>query len=199
MNYNETLEYYNKHANRFASETLSVNFNDTQNKFLQYIQVSGMILDFGCGSGRDVKYFSDLGYQIEAIDGSMELCKIATEYSGIPVRQMHFEELSEHGKYDGVWACSSILHLPYKDLKQVILKIAEALKDKGICYTSFKYGEFEGERNGRYFTDMTEKRFVWFLQEIPEFKLVESWITADVRPGRSDEKWLNILLQKNKL
>ena len=58
-------------------------------------------------------------------------------------------------KYDGIWACASILHLPKKELKEVFKKMLTALKPGGRIYTSFKYGEYEGERNGRYFTDFT--------------------------------------------
>lgn len=100
-------------------------------------------------------------------------------------------------KYEGIWACSSILHLPKNELKAVFMKMFKALKEDGIIYTSFKYGDFEGERNGRYFTDFTEKTFEEFVDEIDNLQLKEEWITGDVRPGRGEEKWLNVILQKN--
>lgn len=77
------------------------------------------------------------------------------------------------------------------------MKMFKALKEDGIIYTSFKYGDFEGERNGRYFTDFTEKTFEEFVGEIDNLQLKEAWITGDVRPGRGEEKWLNVILQKN--
>lgn len=83
------------------------------------------------------------------------------------------------------------------NLKAVFEKMIKALKRDGIIYTSFKYGDFEGERNGRYFTDFTEEKFEKFVQNIENVKLREEWITSDVRPGRGDEKWLNLILQKN--
>ena len=55
---------------------------------------------------------------------------------------------------------------------------------------------YQGERNGRYFTDMTEETFSNLLQNIKELKIEDQWITSDVRPGRGDEKWLNIILRK---
>ena len=72
---------------------------------------------------------------------------------------MYFNELSIVNKYDGIWACSSILHLSLDDLVDVFKRMSKALKDEGIIYTSFKYGDFSGERNGRFFTDMTEDSF----------------------------------------
>ena len=134
---------------------------------------------------------------VEATDGSEELCRIASDYAGMPVKQMLFQELKETEKYDGIWACSSILHLPKQELKAVLMKMADALKEQGIIYTSFKYGEFEGERNGRYFTDFTEDAFRDFVTDITEIQIEEVWITGDVRQGRNEEKWLNLIMRKN--
>ena len=100
-------------------------------------------MDFGCGYGRDTKYFLNRGFQTEATDGSAELVKIASEYTGIQVKQMLFQELDENNIYDGIWACSSILHLTRGELTDVLKKIAGALVSRGVVYTSFKYGTEE--------------------------------------------------------
>lgn len=163
---NKTLQYYNSKAHEFVNNTVNVNFTDTQNQFLKYLPKNGIILDFGCGSGRDTKYFKDKGYQVDAIDGSEELCKIASEYCGITVNCMLFQELKEKEKYDGIWACSSILHLPKTELVNIFVKMKNALKRNGIIYTSFKYGDFEGMRNGRYFSDFTESTFKKYIANI---------------------------------
>lgn len=193
---NNTLKYYDMNAEKFVEGTVSVDFVVTQNKFLDKLPVNASILDFGCGSGRDTKYFLDQGMNVEAIDGSKELCKMASEYTGIEVKQMIFQELDEIEKYDGIWACSSILHLPKFELLSVLKKMIVALKDNGIIYTSFKYGEFEGNRNDRYFTDFTIDSFKNFIKNVDNISIEEYWITDDVRPGRETEKWLNLLLRK---
>lgn len=192
----KTLKYYNENAQSFASGTVSVKFTEVQDKFLEKLNPDAYILDFGCGAGRDTKYFLSRGYQIDAIDGSEQLCRIASKYTGIKVRQMLFQELDEKEKYDGIWACASILHLPKKQLREVLENMYAALKSEGWIYTSFKYGKFEGERNGRYFTDFTTDTFKEFIHDMHGFKIEEHWITGDVRPGRGEEKWLNLLLQK---
>lgn len=193
---NNTLNYYNINANSFVSSTLSVDFTQTQDRFLRLLPSAAAILDFGCGSGRDTKYFLDAGMQVDATDGSEELCRLASEYTGIPVRQMLFEELDAKAQYDGIWACSSILHLSQESLKDVLKKMIAALKENGIIYTSFKYGTFEGERNGRFFTDFTEETFREFVADVDGIRIEEMWITGDVRPGRGDERWLNLILRK---
>lgn len=194
---NSTIDFYNKNAAQFVETTANVEFHQIQNRFLDKLNENAYILDFGCGSGRDTKYFLEQGYQVDAIDGSEELCKLASELTGIEVQHMYFQDLSEEEKYDGIWACSSILHLNLEDLEKVMKKMTLAIKARGIIYTSFKYGTFSGERNGRYFTDMTEGTFAELLQKIPELEIEEQWITSDARPGRGEEKWLNLILKKN--
>lgn len=196
MKENKTINYYNSNVKEFVSGTVSVDFESTQKKFISKLPENALILDFGCGSGRDTKYFISRGYRVDAIDGSIELCKFASEYTGIEVKNMYFQELAEVGKYDGIWACSSILHLPPNELVEVMKKMVLALKKQGIIYTSFKYGTFVGERNGRYFTDMTKEIFVDFIKQIKTVTVIEQWVTSDVRPKRGDEKWLNLILQK---
>lgn len=136
-----------------------------QEKFLALLNEGDAILDFGCGCARDAKYFLEKGYHGTATDGSAECVRLASEYTGIEVKEMLFQELKENQAYHGIWACSSILHLPKRDLLTVFQIMCDALKQSGVIYSSFKYGTFEGERNGRYFTDFTEESFGDFMSE----------------------------------
>ena len=192
----QTINYYNQNAEDFSNSTLKVEFTSFQDKFLGLIPKGGTVLDFGCGAGRDTKYFIDKGFKVDATDGSMELCKMASAYAGIQVKCALFQDLDEVEKYDGIWACSSILHVAKNELADVFNKMIRALKDRGVIYTSFKYGDFEGLRNGRYFSDFTEKSFEEFLSGICQLTIEEYWVSPDVRPGRSSEKWLNLILRK---
>ena len=192
---NKTLDYYKQNADNFVKGTVSVDFKETQDRFIKEL-CGKRVLDFGCGSGRDTKYFLEAGFDVVAIDGCEELCKIASEYTGIQVKHMLFQELDEVNRYDGIWACSSILHLSKSELKKVLLKMKDALSENGIIYTSFKYGDFEGERNGRYFTDFTLEIFNDFIKDINGIEIKEYWMTGDVRVGREEEMWLNLILKK---
>lgn len=192
----KTIDYYNENTKCFIDGTVSVDFTQLQNVFLELLPNNAHILDFGCGSGRDTKYFLDRGYQVDAMDGSVELCRAASEYTGIHVKHMFFQELTEVKKYDGIWACASILHVKKAELPDIIRKMSLATKENGIMYVSFKYGDYEGERNGRYFTDMTEISMKELLDDFPELEVEKQWITGDVRAGRGDERWLNMILRK---
>lgn len=194
---NKTLDYYNKCARNFIEDTASVDFSSVRQVFFSYLPPNAFLLDLGCGSGRDTKAFLESGYQVDAVDGSEEICRTVSEMLQIPVRNLLFQELCETEKYDGIWACASILHVPKQELSEVLEKIHVALKQGGIFYTSFKYGTFEGERNGRYFTDFTEETFRQFLDDVPGFSVEKMWITGDVRDGRGNERWLNMILRKN--
>ncbi len=193
---NYSIEYYDKNAEKFFGSTVGVEFNEKQERFLTYLKKGDKILDFGCGSGRDMKYFLEQGYFCDGIDGSEKMCELASLYVKKSVQKMCFEELEAENEYDGIWACASILHLNQKRLLEVFEKIAKALKENGILYSSFKYGTFEGMRNGRYFLDLDEKKLKEILDEIDLFWIEEIWVTKDVRQERNTEKWLNTILRK---
>lgn len=195
---NKTIEYYNKNVELFVSSTKDVEFNKMQNMLLKYLKKGDYILDLGCGSGRDSKAFLEKGFKVVSVDGSEKLCNIVSSYIGQEVIFTTFQNFKSDIKFNGIWACASLLHLPYKDLKEVIKNLRNNLKEEGYFYLSFKYGEFEGERNGRYFTNMTEKKFRNLIKDILEYEIVEEKITSDARKGREEEKWLNIILKKVK-
>ncbi len=193
----KTVDYYNYNSEAFSKDTFNVSMMENQDRFSSYIPEGGYILDFGCGSGRDTKYFLNKGFRVYAVDGSEKMCELACKNTGIEVKTLLFSELDDINTYDGIWACSSILHLSIDELSDVFTKMIRAIKPDGYIYTSFKYGEFQGYRGDRYYTDFTEKSFSDFIKDIDNILLVEEWISADVRPNRSNEKWLNLILRKS--
>lgn len=190
-----TISYYDEHAEAFSEDTGNVDFSPVQEIFLSYVKPGGRILDFGCGAGRDSEAFLKKGYQVDAIDGSKELCRIAGERTGLPVRQMLFFEFSAEDTYDGIFACASLLHVKKAELPNLFHHLEKALKADGALYASFKYGTFEGERDGRYFTDLVEGEFTAILATCPTLILKKLWITDDVRQDRQ-QKWLNAIAVK---
>ena len=123
----ETIEYYEKNAQDFAASTADIEFSELQDTFLSELKNGASVLDFGCGSGRDSLYFLQKGYNVTALDGSSVMCRIAREKTGIPVMEMDFNDFDELDKYDGIWACSSILRLTKHELKNVFIHMEKAL------------------------------------------------------------------------
>ncbi len=191
-----TIDYYDTNARDYYDATISASLAFNWGRFLLRLPSGGNILDFGCGSGRDTKYFLSRGFQVDAIDGSARMCELASALTGIKVKNMLFQDLDITEKYDGIWACASILHLSTSELASVMDKMARALKDNGVIYASFKYGTFSGERDGRFFTDMTDAVFAPFIRQIDSLTLEEQWITPDVCPGSNRSLWFNVILRK---
>ena len=192
---NKTLEYYNDNADKFILGTLNVDMMTIQKKFISYIPKGGKVLDLGCGSGRDSLFFKQFGYNVTAVDGSAEMCRQAENNIGQPVINMTFDELPYEAEFDGIWACASLLHVPSSNIKDVLVKIEKALKAGGYFYFSVKYGDYEGEREGRYYTDYTEKSIGALFAAIPSLTKVDMWFTDDARPGRND-RWINCIYYK---
>ncbi|MDW8845386.1 class I SAM-dependent methyltransferase [Erwinia sp. MMLR14_017] len=190
-------DYYQQNAQRFYDDTVNVNMSVLYEPFLAHLKPGAQILDAGCGSGRDTRAFSDLGFEVEAFDASAELVERARQLTSRQIEVMRFQEMTAVEKYDGIWCCASLLHVPETELPEVMALLARALKPGGVWYLSFKYGRGEREKDGRVFTDMDEAA----LQGLAagsgiKVDLIDIWKTEDLRAGRDSEIWLNILLAR---
>lgn len=192
----DTKNYYEKNANEFFDNTVNVDMSEIRDKFLSYLKPGSKILDAGCGSGRDSLAFIQQGYEVEAFDLSETLAFMATEHIGQKVKVMSFLDIDYIEEFDGVWACASLLHLKIEELEEAFKQFSKSLKRNGIMYCSFKYGDYYGMRNGRYFTDMNEKSFQELLAIYKELQLVEMYVSEDVRQDREGQQWLNIITRK---
>lgn len=189
-------DYYQQHAERFFTETLTVDMSALYQPFVAHLKPGARILEAGCGSGRDARAFHKMGYDVEAFDACAELVELARQHSGLPVEQKRFGDVTDVERYDGIWCCASLLHVPLAELPGVMARLARALKPGGVWYLSFKYGSGEREKDGRVFTDMNEAGLNELIGDLQNITLLNSWMTGDKRPERQDEKWLNALLLK---
>ena len=193
---NITIDYYNTNAEKFIDSTVNVDMSSLYDCFVPLLEPGAKILDVGCGSGRDSKFFLEKGYKVDAIDATEKFCQLASDYIGQPVKHINVLDLDVTDTYDAIWACASLLHIEPNNLEKAFLNLRNALKNGGILYTSFKYGNFAGERNGRYFTDMTEDSLANLLNRVGGFKFLNQFRTGDVREGRQSEMWLNVVIKK---
>ena len=204
INQTNTLAFYNSNASSFIDQTMSVDMHQLYQLFIENLPVRPSnqqhILDLGCGSGRDSIYFANLGFNVTAMDGSRELIKRAKIHHNdiIDWRCTTFEQIPFqvwYKRFTSIWACASLLHIPYKELPELLDNLLTMLTDEGVFYASFKYGDNERVDNGRFFCDMNEERWEALKQKITcEFK-EETWLTIDQREERNKE-WFNIIFKR---
>ena len=195
----DTLNYYDNNIDSYKKlwlDDFSSNYNfEIQDIFLSYLNTNSKILDMGCGTGRDSKYFKELGHIVKSIDGSIEMCKIASNLLNEEVEQLNFLDINYNNEFDGVFACASLLHLSNEDLLIVLNKISNALKENGILYTCFKYGDSTRVDNGRFYNDMNEEKFINILTNVEDLKILKTLVTEQYK---SNTKFINYIIRKNK-
>ena len=188
------MDYYKKNKDEFIENTINCDMSFQYNFFEKYLdENTKTILDIGFGSGRDSLYFSKK-YEVYSIDPVEEFCKYGISLGLKNVSCMRVQDMAFQSMFDGIWACASLLHIPSYELVDVLTRCYNALKESGIMYCSFKFGEYEGNRNGRFFLDLIEERFRQYVSKT-KFEILEVCITQDVRPDRT-EKWLNVVMKK---
>ncbi|MDZ7672895.1 MAG: methyltransferase domain-containing protein [Halanaerobiales bacterium] len=192
----DTIEYYNKNAEKYYENTVDVDMSPLYKEFIKHIKENGHILDAGCGSGRDSLYFLKQGYEVTAIDGSKNLSKLSSKLIGQEVKCMKFEDIDYKNKFDGLWACASLLHVKRENMKDILYNFSKALKMNGVLYSSFKYGNKEVYKNGRLFNYYDEESFKNLINKIGNLSIIQLWKTEDLRKNRKNEYWLNTLLKK---
>ena len=200
-----TLDYYQRNAKEFFSQTINIDMQNVYHPFLEYLPKAHLsnqqkILDFGCGSGRDSVFFANQGFEVVAIDGSKSLIELAQQTdTRIDWQCLRFDEIAKQSwqnHFTGIWACASLLHVPFDELPKLLNDLILCIKSDGILYASFKYGDAEREKDGRFFCDMNEQRWQLIEEKLDSAKPVMIWQTFDNRVDRQ-EIWWNILYCKN--
>ena len=192
-----TTEYYNQNSKDYIADTFNCDMSLRYKEFLAYLPKGKRltILDLGFGSGRDSLFFLEQGHEVYSMDPSEEMIKHGEEI-GLPhLIRGQAQDLHEKEAYDGIWACASLLHVPYEDLKEVFRRCRTALKPEGIMYASFKVGDYDGIRSGRHYTDMNIDRAEELIKDTG-LVIKKCFYNDDVRPGRKD-KWINLIMAKN--
>jgi SAM-dependent methyltransferase len=152
-----TLGHYDQHAESFWRGTRDHDVSQNIDALLQSLIGSPPfhILDFGCGPGRDLKVFRDLGHEAIGLEGAERFVEMARQFSGCEVWQQDFLKLDlPAGYFDGIFANASLFHVPSQELPRVLRELWAALKTGGVLFSSNPRGEnqqgWSGERYGCY-------------------------------------------------
>jgi SAM-dependent methyltransferase len=147
-----TLNHYEEHAETFWRETRDHDVSQNRDALLQSLVGCGpfWILDFGCGPGRDLKIFRDLGHEAVGLEGSKRFAEMARNYSDCEVWQQDFLTLDLPAEYfDGIFANASLFHIPSQELPRVLTQLHATLKENGVLFSSNPRGENQEGWNGR--------------------------------------------------
>lgn len=187
-----TLDFYDADPEGYASSTFGADMSDILGRFASRLPQGARVLDLGCGSGRDSLALMRMGFDVVSVDGSEGMCRVAERLSGIRVRNILFDDLDYVGEFDGVWACASLLHVASDNLPRILRLVGRSLRPGGILYMSFKEGTFEGERDGRHYTDMTASDLDRLTSSCG-FHTEDSWTSNDFVRGIA---WTNTIVRR---
>ena len=153
----QTLAHYERTAEAFWQGTRDHDVSQNIAALLGAIKAAPPfeLLDFGCGPGRDLKTFKDLGHRATGVEGAASLAEMARAYSGCEVLQQNFIELDlPDARFDGVFANAVLFHVPSQALPRVLGQLHACLKPGGVLFSSNPRGDgqegWNGERYGAY-------------------------------------------------
>lgn len=195
LNVNPTIEYYENHSVEFIQSTINADMTNLYSRFEEYLLPGMSILDLGCGSGRDSRYFFDKGYSVVAIDPSLAMCKHTKELVDIPVYNISAEDICFDQKFDAVWACASLLHIKKNLMEKTLDRVFSSIRKGGVMYASWKYGENCHLENNKYYSDYTEVGLKTMLEKFDKVEIIDLWTTNDVRLELESNKWTNVILR----
>jgi len=162
-----TLGHYDRSAEDFWRGTRDHDVSQNIGALLQHIEGKPpfTILDFGCGPGRDLKAFADLGHVAVGLEGSARFAEMARAYSGCEVLQQDFLKLDlPAGRFDGVFANAALFHVPSQELPRVLRELRATLKPRGALFSSNPRGNneegWDRERYGAYWDLETWRRYL---------------------------------------
>jgi len=187
-----TVQFYDSHAQEYFDRTVSADLSPIYDEFVKRVHAGAKVLDAGCGSGRDVRNLHLRGFDVMGIDASSALVKLARQYSGVTCRTMRLENVNFVRRFDAIWACASLLHVPKTKLASVLRRLKAGLVEGGLLYASVQVGNGEMlAPDGRYFAYFEPDEFTGFLVKAG-FGVEADWISEDTLASQRSLRWLNV-------
>ncbi|PCI41878.1 MAG: SAM-dependent methyltransferase [Rhodospirillaceae bacterium] len=195
-----TLSHYSRTAEGFRSGTWDHDVTQNYQALLEALEGEAphIVLDFGCGPGRDLAYFKAQGIQAVGLEGSLEFVNMARLETGCEVLHQNFLELDlGENRFDGIFANATLFHVPSAELPRVLGELYDSLKNGGVLFASNPRGDnqegFQGERYCCYH-DLTAWR--GFVQAVG-FKELHHYYRPKGLP-RAQQPWLATVWRKPK-
>ncbi|MBD2110010.1 class I SAM-dependent methyltransferase [Nodosilinea sp. FACHB-13] len=192
-----SISFYDEQGDAYFQATVEVDMGELYAPFLSLLPDKAHILDAGCGAGRDTKAFLEKGHQVTAIDASIKLVELSSQFTGKSTQLMKFQDMNFGNVFDGIWACASLLHIPSHEIHMVLARFINALKMDGVLYISFKLGHGERQDGDRLFVDYNENSLQTLIGSFPELQVYRIWRSPNKGLGNQNLTWINALILKN--
>jgi len=163
---NDLIQSYNKYAQERDTYTLDTWKVEERANFLTLLQSKNKssLLEIGAGTGRDSKFFQDMGLAVTCIDLSPEMIKLCQQ-KGLSAQVMDMMELNfPPDSFDAAYALNSLLHIPKAEFRTVLKNVRDVLKPSGLFYLGV-YGSDEESEGIREQDTYNPKRFFSFYTD----------------------------------
>lgn len=140
----ETVRFYHENAEAYWAGTRTHDVSQNRDTLLRHLEGEPplRILDLGCGPGRDLRAFREMGHEPIGLDAAARICEMAREWSGCEVWQQDFLDLHlPDGAFDGVFANASLFHVPNRDIERVLAELRRTLAPGGVLLVSNPRGQ----------------------------------------------------------
>lgn len=194
-----TLDHYDGQAEAFWQATRDHDVRQNIDALLARIEGTPpfAVLDFGCGPGRDLRTFADLGHRATGLEGAPAFVAMARAHSGCDVLQQDFLHLDlPRQRFDGIYANASLFHVPTSELPRVLAELHAALKPRGVLFASNPHGnDVEGWNRGRYGAYHAPATWSRFVTDAG-FELIDEYFRPTGLP-RAEQPWLATVWRKS--
>jgi SAM-dependent methyltransferase len=190
-------DYYQKKYKSYHEKTFRIDPSDFLAPFAERLTAGAIVLDVGCGSGRDLLWMNKKGFDVIGFDSSPGFVKLAMENVGCEVIEGNFETYAFSAiSADAIMLIGAMVHIPYERFSDVFRNIISSLSDFGIILITLKEGTGTiTDTEGRtFYLWQDEKARAIF--ESHGFKICD-FSKSDSKTG-SGEIWLGYVLEKKK-
>jgi len=140
-----TINSYDEYAEEYSRFHFKESFENRLETFIKFLPDKKLVLDVGCGCGRDTRYLIERGINAIGIDLSKGIIEQARRFVPkatfiqMDMRKLEFEELS----LSGILAMASVFHIPKRQMPDLLIDFRRILKNDGLLYICVMAGSGE--------------------------------------------------------
>lgn len=191
----KTVDWYDQNSEEYYRRSTPVNMEEQYLRFLEFVPPGGLILDAGCGVGRDTRFFIKRGYRVVSFDASRRMVDICRRYPFSYCNHMSFNQLEYVEAFDGIWANASLLHVSEAELSGIFWRFCNAIKTDGVLYISLKTSQGSKSNNGRVTHLYDEEDIINMAKQELSLSLERSWSNTSSLE-EDDSEFMNLIFRK---